>query len=234
MTVTERREERKNLTIALALISMAIMCPNGSNIQKILVIIFIYFILEAIKIRTIMWNQLDPIVSHNKNRNIESWTEEECYNMFRFRKSDLHVLYNALNLPAIIVLSNGCTCSGQYAFCMMLYRLAYPTTLFRMQTLFGREYSQISRIFNYIINIVYQQHRHKVNGNIDWYADRFDVYNQAYRAKIATSAQNPTPNTIPQELDNIFGCIDGTAIEISRPHVSYLCMLLLLLLVLYY
>jgi hypothetical protein len=52
-------------------------------------------------------------------------------------------------------------------------------------------------------------HRHKVVGNLDWYELRFDMYNKAIRRKIATVHQNPFPGTVPNQINDKFGFIDG-------------------------
>jgi len=112
--------------------------------------------------REVLWNNLDPINPANKNRGINSWTDSECYQELRFRRADLRRLMDLLGFPEIIILDNRCTCSGEYAFCLMIYRLTYPSKLTRLQTLFGREYSQLSRFIKYSVNLCYTNHRDKV------------------------------------------------------------------------
>ena len=64
---------------------------------------------------------------------------------------------------------------------------------------------------------MHAHHAAKVIGNIGWYSDRFDQYNEAIRQKLAISQHLPIPGQIPQNLDDIFAFVDGTANEISRP-----------------
>lgn len=100
----------------------------------------------------------------------------------------------------------------------MLYRLHYSTIFYQLQTHFGREYSQLSRIFKNVINYVYDHHKNKIHGNIEWYRNRFDAYNVAINTKIGTLNVNPNPGTVPVNLNNICGFIDCTAEKICRPH----------------
>ena len=81
----------------------------------------------------------------------ESFTDEECWHYLRFRKPELHRLFIVTDFPQEVRCENGVTCLGEYAFCLMLYRLAYPCRLFNLQNLFGREFTQLSRIFKLLI-----------------------------------------------------------------------------------
>ena len=60
-------------------------------------------------------------------------------------------------------------CPSEHALLILLYRIHNPTRLNEMQARFGREYSQISRIFNVALDWVYDNHHEKVVGNVDWY-----------------------------------------------------------------
>jgi len=159
---------------------------------------------------------VDPVNQANRNRGIESFTEEECWKHLRFKKADLPKLMELLRFPAVIK-SHTTTTSGESAFCLMLWRLHYPTTWSLCQSIFGREYSQLSRIFNAAIDFVNANHKKKVVNNIDWYSDRFDLYRDRISRKIANLPGNPNPGTVPFNLSRIFGFIDGTANRIARP-----------------
>jgi hypothetical protein len=75
----------------------------------------------------------------NRNRNIDSFTEEECWHNLRFRKPDVHRLYSITQFPQIIRCENGTVCQGEYAFCLMLYRIAYPG----VRLFHGSQYLQV-------------------------------------------------------------------------------------------
>ncbi len=99
--------------------------------------------------------------------------------------------------------------------------MSYPSTLARLQTIFGRDYTQLSRIFKFTTALVYELHKDKVNGNIGWYSERFDDYNEAIRAKIASLLINPNLGEVPDQLNDVFAFIDATAKEISRLTVIF-------------
>ena len=116
---------------------------------------------------------LDPVDPDNKDRLIGSFTDEECYVFFRFRKNQMHRLHQALQLPNMIICDNGTSCSGKHALCFYLFMRTTPTNLRRVQTEFGREMSQLSRIDTAIREWLLVHHPHKVVNNLDWYADRY-------------------------------------------------------------
>lgn len=81
-----------------------------------------------------------PVDARNKNRLFDSFTEEDCWHHLRFRKAELSQLFTMCEFPAVVICSNGSSCSGEHAFCLMLYRLAYPSRLIELQDIFGRDY----------------------------------------------------------------------------------------------
>ena len=74
-------------------------------------------------------NDLDRVDPTNKNRLVDSFTEEECWNYFRFRKEQMRVLSNSLDIPVILICENGLSAPGEHALCLYLYLKMYPTKL---------------------------------------------------------------------------------------------------------
>ena len=56
--------------------------------------------------------------------------------------------------------------------------LSYPGTLSGSEIDWGRDYSSLSKVFNTCLDFLYAHHEDKVIGNIEWYQDRFDLYNE--------------------------------------------------------
>jgi len=88
-----------------------------------------------------------------------------------------------------------------------------------VQTEFGREMSQLSRIDTTVREWLLVHHQHKVVNNLDWYADRFDDYASAVNTAIAASVLNQQGGTVPQEIINIFSFLDCCVYNISRAYV---------------
>ena len=96
-----------------------------------------------------------------------------------------------------------------YLYCLIGFITRLPCGICR----FGRDYSQIIKVFNTALDFVYAAHAHKVVGNIFWYYDRLDMYNQCICVKIA----GLNNGQIPGEVDDIYGFLDGTSHFICRP-----------------
>lgn len=76
--------------------------------------------------------------------------------LFRFRKSDIHVLASALEVPRTIATPQRVRLSAEEALCMGLRRLAFPNRLCDLEGLFGRHSSLISSacimIYDHIVD----------------------------------------------------------------------------------
>lgn len=124
----------------------------------------------------VAYRALDHVDPTNKNRLLSSFTEEECWDFFRFRKYQLAELVGLLRLPLYFTCPESRhTCPGEHALLLYLYHLSYPTKLQRMQNVFERELSQLSRLENRVKAFLILRNQHKVLGNLDWYANRFGM-----------------------------------------------------------
>ena len=217
MTILERMDELRIYGSIVLLLVVAIARPQLRQQLLILVAALLAFLAAY---RTVFWPATLPVNQANKNRLIGSFTDDECYRNLRWRKEDLRELCTFLRFPLQVQLDNGCTFPGEHAFVLMMYRDHYPSTLFGLQDKFGREETQLSRIYNWAIHFVCDNHAFRVHDNIGWYSNRYDMYNLAYRTKIAASAHNPMPGQVPANLDDIFASLDCTARPICRPFVS--------------
>ena len=148
-------------------------------IRNVMNYMLLVLLLKAIRLRYYIADVIDPVDHNNKDRLIESWSEKDCWDFFRIRKEDLKQLVILMHIPVVIVTKNRLTCPGEYALCLLLYRLHYPETLYGMCSRFGREYSQLCRIIDRTLDIVFEMHHNKIRGNIHWYVN-FTYYNPLY------------------------------------------------------
>ena len=144
---------------------------------------------------------------------IDRYSEETCYSQYRFLKRDIRHLFIALRFPDRIVLSNGSIIPGEKAFLLMLYRMAYPRRLVDMEEYLGREYSTISRCFNFVDALMHAEHGHLLVDNLDFFLPRFQEYNRVILERIAAVNNNQIPD---REMMTV-GFLDGTKREICRP-----------------
>lgn len=194
-------------------IVMTNLLPVGimKNIISLFSVLLLFIILIVM---TVERDVLQPINHRNKNRLIDTFSDEECWHYLRFRKPELRKLFL---LPDIVRCPNGIVCPGEHALCLMLYRIAYPSRLISLQEIFGRDYTQLSRIFKFTVDTFYLNHKAKVHGNLDWYADRFNLYHQAVVNKILKCPKNANFGFLPVEVSDIFAFLDGTGLQIARP-----------------
>ena len=217
LTAMEKMVVQRLLAMTTAILGTAAVMPIGMP-QQMLIMVGVVMFVAILRMCVVPAPIMLPINGVNRDRGIDSFSEGQCWHFLRFRREDLHTLFDLMGFPVVITLDNGGTCSGEYAFCLMLYRLAYPTRLFTLQYVFGREYSQLSRVFKHAITWTENNHIHRVQGPriINWFAQRFDMYHQAILQKILSSPFNPNPGFVPAVLSDIGYFLDGTGLEIAR------------------
>ena len=84
--------------------------------------------------------------------------DSECLAEFRFHKSDIPVLFEALQLPQSFTCHQGTICDGIEGLCLTLGRFAYPCRYSELIPRFGRPVPEISMILNLVMDTVYQEH----------------------------------------------------------------------------
>lgn len=110
-----------------------------------------------------------------------------------------------LNIPDVIKCCQGTKASGVDALCIILRRLAYPNRLCDITHTFGRSDSELSLIFNETLNLIYEEHRHRLS-RLDQEWINPEAFAEAIHRKGA-----PTRN--------VWGFIDGTVRPICRPKI---------------
>ena len=75
---------------------------------------------------------------------------------YRFDKSDIPRLLDALSIPSKYVCVQGTTATGIEALMILLRRLTYPNRLSDLTKLFGRSKTELSLIFNTVCELMLQ------------------------------------------------------------------------------
>ena len=137
---------------------------------------------------------------------LNNFTDDQCWSLFRFYPTDIHKLCELLQLPEQIVVVNRCTSTRLDAMCMVLRRFAYPNRLCDLERLFSRPTSTLSMIINKTIGLIWTSHRHRLTSlNVPWLQPaQLQEYADVVHAK-------------GEPLTNCFGFIDGTVRPICRP-----------------
>ncbi len=149
-----------------------------------------------------------------KNLTFLSLTEAFCYDSLRFRKCDLDALCLALGFnEPVYYLDNKCKVTNEELLIVLLYRISYPRKLTEMQLTMGREYSQLSSIFNFGVRHIYERHGDKLTSSLtELFSGRLLMYRNAVRAKIAAVNEGD----IPPMLGDVALFLDGTSVQVSR------------------
>lgn len=138
--------------------------------------------------------------------NLDDLSEDECLSEFRFKKEDIPVLAEALQIPDVIRCSQGTVCDGEEALCMLLKRMCYPCRYSDMVHLFAKPVPVICMITNHVLDLIYEEHGHRI---LQWNRELLSPAN--LEVYVNAVSQKGAP------LDNCFGFVDGTVRPISRP-----------------
>lgn len=137
---------------------------------------------------------------------LDEMDDSECLAEFRFHKSDIPELLDALQLPQSFTCQQGTICDGVEALCITLRRFSYPCRYSDLIPRFGRPVPELSMISNLVMDTIYQEHNHRLTqwNNTLLNPALLETYACAIRRK-----GSPLPNC--------FGFVDGTVRPICRP-----------------
>ena len=137
---------------------------------------------------------------------LDEMDDTECKAEFRFRKTDIPLLAEALRIPEKFTCSQGTTSDGIEGLCMVLKRLSYPCRYSDLIPRFGRPVPVLSMINNAVLDYIYDAHSHRITQWNNMILDPVNLerYANAIYEKGAA-------------LDNCIGFIDGTVRPICRP-----------------
>jgi hypothetical protein len=93
---------------------------------------------------------------------VDTWDDEECRTELRFAKKDLPLLKQLLGIPDKISCRQGTTCSREEGLFILLKRFAYPCRYTDMISRFGRDPTELCLIYNEVLDMVYEQHHHRL------------------------------------------------------------------------
>jgi len=137
---------------------------------------------------------------------LEEMDEAECVAEFRFRKRDIPLLAEMLQIPPNFICKQRCICDGVTGLCMLLRRLSYPCRYGDIIQRFARPVPVLSMITNDVLDYIYDLHGHRITR---WNNTVMDPPQLQRYADAIVAKGSP--------LDNCFGFVDGTVIPICRP-----------------
>ena len=132
---------------------------------------------------------------------LENLDNVECRAEFRFRKTDIPILLNILNIPERIVCCQRTTCSGLEGLCILLKRLACPCRYTDMVSMLGRNPTEICLIFNTVLNFVYITHHHHL-----------ESWQQPFLSPESLADYADSIHVHGSPIRNCFAFVDGTVL----------------------
>ena len=137
---------------------------------------------------------------------LDEMNDAECLAEFRFRKHDLQILSEVLQIPDSFRCYQRSVVDGMEGLCILLRRLSYPCRYSDMISRFGLPVPVLSMVSNDVLDFIYNTHRHRItqwNHNVLNPA-ALQIYSNAIADKGAA-------------LHNCFGFVDGTVRPVCRP-----------------
>ena len=148
----------------------------------------------------------------NRHRNLATWNDNDLYDMRITDRGHIAKLLTALQIPVRWECDNGTIEDREVGFLMFLFWISFPRKLSRMQTEFGREYSQISRILKAVWVFMDINWGHLVTNNIPYFVARLPEYNRRFLAKYQRVHGFPCSPRFSRTA--LF--TDGTKVQINR------------------
>ena len=137
---------------------------------------------------------------------LDEMNDAECLAEFRFRKHDLQILSEVLQIPDSFRCYQRSVVDGMEGLCILLRGLSYPCRYSDMISQFGLPVPVLSMVSNDVLDFIYNTHRHRItqwNHNVLNPA-ALQIYSNAIADKGAA-------------FHNCFGFFDGTVRPVCRP-----------------
>jgi hypothetical protein len=152
-------------------------------------------------------------VIHHHTR-LADLSDEELWTSFRIRREDFGRLLIALkmNLP-LIRLDNNTVFTGEEILLIARYRFVTGLKLVHMAAVFNREYSQLSRAFNWFIRHMIDNFAYLLTDNLDYWLPDFPHFSECIREKLA----EVSGVVYPENGYRVCAFYDDTVLKVCRP-----------------
>ena len=139
---------------------------------------------------------------------LDDINDAECLAEFRFRKHDLPLLAEVLQIPDSFTCYQRTVSSGMEALCILLRRLSYPCRFSDIIPRFDRPVPVLSMVSNQVLDYIYIY---------DTHGHRITQWNHQVLSQPFLQLHSDTIAAQGSALDNCFGFVDGTVRPICRP-----------------
>lgn len=156
-----------------------------------------------------MW--IDRSIIAPRNRSIVGleWGDDFVRELFVFKdRAQLHAVLISLRAPARLKLRREHTgyVDTEFSFLLYLYRFKNNAKLTLMSTVFGEDYTVISRAISAFGSWLYDAHSHRLTDSLHFWSQYVPMYSSKIRAR-----------GLPPDYNRVWGFLDGTLICTARP-----------------
>jgi hypothetical protein len=187
----------------------SIKSPNYFRFKRVLI-----GLVMKLKLSIVSHSLPDRIrVIHHHTR-LADLSDEELWTSFRIRREDFGRLLIALkmNLP-LIRLDNNTVFTGEEILLIARYRFVTGLKLVHMAAVFNREYSQLSRAFNWFIRHMIDNFAYLLTDNLDYWLPDFPHFSECIREKLA----EVSGVVYPENGYRVCAFYDDTVLKVCRP-----------------
>jgi hypothetical protein len=138
---------------------------------------------------------------------IDLYSEDECWRLLRFRKDDVIKLIGLLNMPLFLISPDRHSFSRDFAFILLLRRMAYPGRLTDLEMEFGRESTSLGRCITLVVQWLHENHSRRITDNLAFWMP----YQERFAAAVARKTE------VPPGFLNVNSFLDGTQKSVCRP-----------------
>lgn len=178
---------------------------------------------KALKVCIIQYLSISVDFSHGdallpipiRSVGVGSFSDSDCWLFFRFTRSDLERLLHLLRFPCRVKLDNRIPMNGEQVFLRGLYELASGENQHKIGAhVFGGDSSVQSRAFSFFINHVYENFRHLVHDNLQWWYENGLLHDSAVAIQILLEEYGHP--TISSTGNSVALFIDCNCLETTR------------------
>jgi hypothetical protein len=138
---------------------------------------------------------------------VNSYSDDECWRLLRFKKDDITKLIELLGMPPFFRSESRHRYTREFSFILLLRRMAYPGRLTDLEQEFGRDHTSLSRSIGITVAWIDSNHSFRVTDNLQFWMQ----YQQPYADAVAAKTD------IPAQFSNVNSFLDGTQKSFCRP-----------------
>jgi hypothetical protein len=148
---------------------------------------------------------------------IDEVSDSDCRARYLFTKEQLHRLHKALRLDRfpIVEMANGSKFGSEEVLLIGLHRFVFPQRFFDMTAIYGRDWSALTRAFNWFCKYMRINFSYLIYDNCEYWKPEFEYFTECVRKKV----EEKSDGNIQFDPGSycVFGFVDDTVIKTTRP-----------------